>query len=157
GVDWPLTVDRVAERVHHPANQPFADWHREQLAGRADFHPLGDLQVVAENDDCDGVLFEVERQTFNAGLREVHKFPGHHFGKAVAACDAVADLKHLPDGTFFDLAVKVANLFGEDADDFASGWIRRHFGSPLSSKQECTKRLEPGANGRVEYRVARLD
>ena len=36
--------------------------HREQLAGAADLVPLLDLQVVAEDDDADRVLFEVERQ-----------------------------------------------------------------------------------------------
>ncbi len=64
---------------------------------RADLVALGDLEVVAEDDDADRVLFEVEGQAAHAGAGELDHLAGHDAGQAVDAGDAVADLEHPAD------------------------------------------------------------
>src|SRR5207249_3098102 len=95
--DRALAVERVAERVDDAADHRVPHRHAEQLAGRADLVPLLDLEVVAEDDDGDGGLFQVERQPTDAGLAELAHLAGHHAGQAVDARDAVADLEHAAD------------------------------------------------------------
>ena len=93
-----LAVNRVAQRIDHAADHALADGDGEQFARRPHFHALGDLQVFAEDDDRDGVLFEeLSARPHHAGLWEVHEFTGHDFRQTVAAGDAVADFEHLPD------------------------------------------------------------
>ena len=62
GDDRALAVERIAQRIDDAADHRLADRHLQQLAGGADLVALGDLEVVAEDDDADGVLFEVEGQ-----------------------------------------------------------------------------------------------
>ena len=96
GDDRPLVVDRLAQRVDHAADHGVADRHAEQLAGRRDGLPLVDAEVVAQDDDADGRLFEVEGQPADAVLEADH-LAGHDAREAVDAGDAVADLQHAPD------------------------------------------------------------
>ncbi len=65
-----LAVERPAERVDDAADHRLADRHREQLAGAPDLVALLDLQVVAEDDDADRALFEVEHLAHGA-VREL--------------------------------------------------------------------------------------
>ena len=60
--DRALAVDRLAERVDDAADQRVADRHLGDAAGRADLVALLDADLVAEDDDADGVFFEVEGQ-----------------------------------------------------------------------------------------------
>ena len=62
GVDLALAVDRTAERVDDAADQLRTDRHLEHAAGAADLVALLELEVVAEDDGADVVLFEVERE-----------------------------------------------------------------------------------------------
>ena len=61
-VDVALAVDRAAERVDDAADELGADRHLEHAAGAADLVALLELEVVAEDDGADVVLFEVERE-----------------------------------------------------------------------------------------------
>jgi len=54
-----------------------SDGHRQQLAGGADFHAFGDFQIVAKDNDGDGVLFEIEGEALDVALGEVDEFAGH--------------------------------------------------------------------------------
>ena len=58
-----------------------------------DLVAFGDLEVVAEDDDADRVLFEVEGQAAHAGAGELDHLAGHDAGQAVDAGDAVADFE----------------------------------------------------------------
>src|SRR6478672_10329653 len=49
-VDRTLAVDRLAERVHHAADQLRADRHLEDAARRLDGVALGDVLVRAQHD-----------------------------------------------------------------------------------------------------------
>src|SRR5205807_2357763 len=71
GDDISLAVTRIAERVDDPANQVIADRDRQQLPGGPDIVPLGDLQVITQDDDPDRILFQVEGHTANARTGEL--------------------------------------------------------------------------------------
>ncbi len=74
-----------------------------------DLVAFGDLQVVAEDDHADRVLFEVEGQADDA-VGELDHFAGHDAGQAVDAGDAVADLEHAADFADVDLRLVTAQF-----------------------------------------------
>ena len=111
--DRALAVERIAERIDHAAEQLVADRHAEQLAGAADFVAFGDRQVVAEDDDADRVLFEVERQADRA-VGELDHLAGHHARQAVDAGDAVAHFEHAADLADVDLRRVVLDFLLND-------------------------------------------
>ena len=92
-LDHPAAVERAAERIDDPADERLAAGHREQLAGAADLVALLDLEVVAEDDDADRALLEVEDLPRGA-VGELQAFAGHRVRQAVDAGDAVTDLQH---------------------------------------------------------------
>jgi hypothetical protein len=60
--DGPLTIQRVAQRVEHAADDAVAHRDAQQLAQRLDFVAFVDRQVVTQDDDTDAVLFQIESQ-----------------------------------------------------------------------------------------------
>ena len=88
GLDVALSVDRLAERVDHPAEERVADRHRQHLAGALDLLALFDLLEVAEDHRADAVLVEVQRDAEHpAG--ELEELLRHHRGQALDVGDAV--------------------------------------------------------------------
>ena len=85
----------------------------KQPAGAADFVAFGDVQVVAEDDDADRVLFQVERQADRA-VGELDHLAGHDAGQAVDAGDAVADFQHAADFADVDLRREVLDFLLND-------------------------------------------
>src|SRR5260370_5853218 len=90
--DLALAVQRVAERVHDPAEEAVPDRNGKDLAGAADALPLVDLAEVAEDDDADLAHVQVERETARAVL-EFEQFGGHGRGQPFDPGDAVAALR----------------------------------------------------------------
>ena len=119
GDDRAFAVERIAERIDHAAEQLVADGHAQQAAGAADFVAFGDLQVVAEDDDADGVLFEVERQADRA-VGELDHLLGHDAREAVDAGDAVADFEHAADFADVDLRGELLDFLLNDRGDFVA-------------------------------------
>ena len=111
--DRTFAVERVAQRIDDSADERIADGNRQQRTGRADLVPFGDLQVVAEDDDADGVLFQVEDLPANAA-GELDHFAGHGRRQAIAPSDAVAHFEYATDFGRFNLAAKVLNLLLDD-------------------------------------------
>ena len=99
--------------------QLVAHRHAQQPARAADFVAFGDLQVVAQDDDADGVLFEVERQADRA-VGELDHLLGHHAGEAVHAGDAVADFQHAADVADVDLRRELLDFLLDDGGDFVA-------------------------------------
>ena len=62
GDDRALAVDRLAQRVDHPAEQGVADRHRQDAPGGPDRLALLELVDLAQDDGADRVLVEVEGQ-----------------------------------------------------------------------------------------------
>ncbi len=94
-LDRTLAVDRLTERIDHPAEQLLADRHVDDRAGAADGVALADRLVVAEDDDADIVGLEIERHAADTGAREVDQLPGHYVLQTEHAGDAVAHGEHL--------------------------------------------------------------
>ena len=69
GGDLAETVDRVAERVDDAAEVAVADGDREHLAGAGDLLAGLDAGELAEDDDTDLVLVEVQGEALRAVLR----------------------------------------------------------------------------------------
>jgi hypothetical protein len=89
--DGAATVDGLAQRVDHPAEQPVADRHRQDGAGGPHGLALLDVLELAQHHCTDRVLVEVEREALHAAL-ELQQLVHRHVGKAGDARDAVADL-----------------------------------------------------------------
>ena len=117
GDDRPLAIHGVTQRIDHAADHRVAHWHAEKLPGAANFVPLVDRQIVAQNDDADGVLFEVERQADHAAGEADH-LAGHHAGEAVHAGDAVAHLEHAAHLAHVDARLVLLDLGLQDGSDF---------------------------------------
>ena len=117
GDDRALAVERVAERIDDPADHGRRRPAPAAAAGAAHLVALGDVQVVAEDDDADRVLFEVERQAADAGARELDHLAGHDAGQAVDAGDAVADLQHPADLAGLELRPVLLDLRRQDRND----------------------------------------
>ena len=109
GGDRALAVERIAERIEHAAEHGIADRHATAACPCSDLVPFVDLEVVAENDDADGVLFEVERQADDAA-GELDHLAGHDARQAVDAGDAVADFQHRADFADVDLRSRSARF-----------------------------------------------
>ena len=88
-VDRSLAVDRLAERVDHPAEQFRADRHIENAPGALDGVALRDVLVLAQNHRTDGVAFEVQGEAESI-LREFEHLALHDVGQTVDADDAGA-------------------------------------------------------------------
>ena len=63
GFDRSFAIERLAERVHHAAEQRLADRNRKESAGCLSFVAFRNLRVVAEQNRADFSFFEVERET----------------------------------------------------------------------------------------------
>jgi len=123
-VDVAVAVDRTPERVDDAADECGTDGDLEDSAGAADLVALLELEVVAEDDGADVVLFEVERECGDrvAGLARVYleHLARHRLAEAVDARDSVLHLEDRPD--LFDVElVEVGgfDLLEEDVLDLA--------------------------------------
>src|SRR5690606_36017100 len=103
--DLALAVDRIAERVHHPAEVALADTDVEHAARAPHRITLVQRRPVAHDDCADVVLLEVQRQRRHrlAGLRrrDLEHLARHRVRQTVDARDAVLHLQDLAD--FLDL------------------------------------------------------
>src|SRR5690606_28225187 len=72
-LDRALAVDRLAERVHHAAQQGVAHGDGSDRTGGADLVALFDVGVVTHDDDRHGVFLEVEDESAAPGLGELHQ------------------------------------------------------------------------------------
>ena len=89
-LDRPFAVHRLAEHVHHAAEQALAHRHGEQLAGGLDFLAFVDAEIIAEDDRADFGFFEVEREADDA-VAEVEHLVEHRVGETFDLGHAVGD------------------------------------------------------------------
>src|SRR3954449_9630380 len=117
GLDRALAVDRIAERVDHPAEQALADRYVDDRAGALDGLALLDLAVVAEDHDADIVDLEVQRHAADAVL-ELDHLARLHVVETVNAGGTVADGQHLSDFGDFSFLAEILDLVLEDRGNF---------------------------------------
>ena len=117
GVDGPLVINGLAERVDYAADHAFANGHAENLASALDFVAFADLGVIAEKHSAHLVLFKAHGETGNA-VRKLQQFASHDFVEAVDAGDAVTEGDHSADFIDLDTGIVVCNLLPEELRDF---------------------------------------
>src|SRR5581483_4633935 len=149
GLDRPLPVERVAERVDDTAEQPVADRHRHHLPGAADRLALLDVLPFAEERGTDVVLLEVERDADDAVL-ELEPLERYAVLEPVHARDAVTDLEHGADLGEVGLHVVLLDPLLEDRGDL--------FGAQLHAGTSWRRGLaeEPGVPPR-RVRCSRIE
>src|SRR5262249_3692921 len=89
GFDRPLAVDRIAERIDDSAEQTLADRHFDDRARALDGLAFLDLAIVAENDDADIVVRQIERHAAHAAFEFDH-LAGLPIIEPIDVSDAVA-------------------------------------------------------------------
>ena len=109
GDDRPLPSSGLPSGSTTRPKHGVAHRHAQQPAGALDFVALVDLQVIAQDDHADGVLFEVEGQPDDAAGKLDH-FAGHDAGQAVDPGNAVAHLEHAADFADVDLRFVLFNF-----------------------------------------------
>jgi hypothetical protein len=137
-VDLALAVDRTAERVDDAADELGPDGDLEHAPGAPDLVALLELEVVAEDDGADVVLFEVEREGGDGVARltrqHLEHLAGHRLLESVDARDSVLHLEDGPD--LFDVELVEVGGFDlpeEDVLDLAGA--ERGFGSHTSGRK----------------------
>jgi len=111
--DGSLAVDRLPERVDHPAEQLFADRHRDDATGALHQVAFLDLLEFAEEHRADALFFEVERDPEHA-VREFEHLAGHRVLDAVHARDPVADRNDAAHFGHVDVDRVAPDLFPDD-------------------------------------------
>ncbi len=105
-LDGSLAIDRLPQRVYHPAKRGGSDRHIQQAAGATNFVAFTQLEVVAHDGGADIVLFEVQHQTVDRltrlGRSKLDHLAGNRGHQSVDTGDAVF---HFQDG---------ADVFGVD-------------------------------------------
>ncbi len=120
--DRAFAVDRLAQSIDHPADQPVAHRHRHDAPGAAHQVALLDAGIVAHDDDADIVGFQVKGQAHDALAarlgRELDQLHGHDVGQAAGAGDAVSHLEHRSDVHRLDRGLKGFDLLFQCCRDF---------------------------------------
>src|SRR5262249_13388975 len=149
-LDRALAVDRLAQRVDHPAQQALAHRHVHDLAQAADLVALGDRAVLAEDHDAHVVALEVERHALHPGLGELDHLAGLDVVEAEHAGDAVADGEHLADVGNVRLLAEVGDLRLQDGRNLGGADIhgsyallRANFRESSFDFSEASNRREP--------------
>src|SRR5882724_197244 len=123
-----LAVDRVAQRIDHPAEQAAADRHVDDRAGALDRVAFLDVAVVAEDDDADIVGFEVERHAAHAAGKLDH-LAGLDLVEAIDPGHAVAHRQHLADLGDIRLGTEILDLLLQDRGDLRGADL--HYPTPF--------------------------
>ena len=90
GEDGTFAVERLAERVHHAADQGLTHGDGHDGVGALDGIALSNLGVFAEKHGAHLIFFQVQRDAEDA-VGEGEHLAGHNFIEAVDAGDSVAD------------------------------------------------------------------
>ena len=112
GDDRAFAVERIAQRIDHAAEHASPTGTLSSRPVLRTSSPSSIFEVVAEDDDADGVLFQVEGQADDA-VGELDHFAGHDARQAVDAGDAVADFEHAADLADVDLRLRTARFPAE--------------------------------------------
>jgi hypothetical protein len=91
GLDLTEAVDRVGQRVDHPAEEGVTDRHRQHLAGAVHLLTRLDAGELAQHHDADLPDVEVQGQPEGA-VGEPEQLVGHHRGQTLDPGDAVTGL-----------------------------------------------------------------
>jgi hypothetical protein len=146
-VDGAFLIQGPAKRVQHSSDHGVAGRDREQASERFDLVAFLDVQVIAQDDDSDAALFQIEGQAVHA-IGELDHLVGHHVRQAVDAGDPVADLDHRADLADIDLALELFDLLLQDRCDFCRIEFHRCPLNRFKPPQHFAERLRDPLLGR---------
>ena len=150
GLDRPLAVERVPERVDDAAEQRLADGDARDAAGAAHRLALADVLPLAEERGADVVLLEVEREPDDAVL-ELEHLERDGVLEPVDARDAVADLQDRADLREVGLDVVLLDPRLEDLRDLFGAKLQGvSYLAVVSSLRSRSSRLRTLASRRSE-------
>ena len=121
GFDGSLAVERVAQGVHHAAEQARADGDLEQAPRGLAGVSLAQAAGVADDDGADLVLFEVHGKAHDAA-RKLDHFIEHGVAQPFDAGDAGADGRDGADVFLRGGGGDVADLCFQFLYDVAHAW-----------------------------------
>ncbi len=127
-LDRALAIERVAEGVDNPAQKALSDGNVDDGPGPLDRLAFGDAGVVAEDDDADIVLFEVQGHALHPAF-ELDHLTGTDIVEPVDTGDAVTDRENLADLRDLGVLAEVLDLALENGADF--GRVEFHGGLRL--------------------------
>ena len=159
GLDGPLAVDGLAQRVHHPADQRVADRHLDHASGGLDLVALLELGVVAQDQGADRLLFQVEGHAHDAA-RKLEQLRRQRAGQPEDLGDAVADLHDGADAGDIGSLVEALDLASDDRRDLV-GSNRHEFLVPVVRRRRVARprsavpAAAPGGCGRLRHRADR--
>ncbi len=93
GLNGPLIVHRVSQRIHHPPEHCIAHRHGHNLVRSLDDVAFFDLCVVSQQHDAHLIFFQVQRDSENIVRKRQH-LARHAFIQPVNARNSVADRDH---------------------------------------------------------------
>ena len=104
--DRAFAINRIAQRINHPAQQALANRHIDNRFGPLNRVAFFDVAVIAEDHHADIISFEVQGHAFDT-IGKFNHFPGLDIIKTIDPGDAVADGKHLADFGDFCFFAKI--------------------------------------------------
>ncbi len=142
GLDRTLAIDGDSEWIHHAADEGGARGNGHDLACALDGVAFLDLRELAQQDDADVVLFQVEGQAHHV-VGQLQQLARHRLLQAVGAGDAVT---HADDGTDLGdvhLGVEAFDLATNDAGNFfradVHAFLRTDGSSELMKKGQAER------------------
>ena len=123
GGDRALAVERLAQRIHHAADQRFAHGHGHDRVRALDGVAFLQFGRFAEQHRADLVFFQVQRDAEDV-VREREHFAGHDLFQAVNARDAVADADDRADFVDRNGLLVVLDLLAQNLADFVCFDVR---------------------------------
>ena len=116
-LDWPLAIDRLANRVHHTTDQGFADWNLCNTSRALDWIAFLDPNVIAHEHGADVVFLKIQRDPVEAAGKFEH-FAGHGAVETIDLGNPVSDLDDGAGLLDVDLFVEAFDLFFDDRTNF---------------------------------------
>ena len=109
GFNFALSIDALTQRVDDAADQLLADRNGNDAPRAANDAALVQTDVAAQNNNGNGVLFQVERHAIFAVFK-LDQLVGHAAFKAAGARDTVADQNDRTGFVLFELLVVLLDL-----------------------------------------------
>ena len=117
GANRSLSIQRLAERRHHPAQQFVSHGYFDDASGPPDLVAFLNCRVVPEEDAADIVLFQVECHAHDV-IGERHQFAGLRVAQPMNARHAIAHLQHGSGFVNVNIPIGLQNLLLENIGDF---------------------------------------
>ena len=130
GFERPQFVERTAQRIDHPAEQPITDRHAQHVARAVHDLPGFDMRAFIEQHATDAVLVQDAGEA-EAAIGEAHHLAGPQIGEARNTHDAIGDILDTTEGLRDRPDPRGGDTVRRVACPIVQGVRRRHRHRPL--------------------------